>query len=86
MCKCVTALTVEAQECEGFSGESGRHLEGLSSGGGEAEDGGQRAHAAVGEMLPFRQVVLQRLLVTFGMLILLAAGIVCSILVPPLLK
>ncbi|KAJ8276040.1 hypothetical protein COCON_G00077920 [Conger conger] len=80
------ALTLEGQECEGFSSGSSRDLERLSGDGGEAEDGDQQARSAAGQVLSIRQLVLRRLLVTFGMLLLLAAGITCSILLPPLLK
>ncbi|XP_035288790.1 multidrug and toxin extrusion protein 1 isoform X1 [Anguilla anguilla] len=80
------ALTVEAQETEGLPGESCKDLEKRSVGLGEGEGGAQQARATVAVVLSFRQLLLRRTLATFGMLLLLAAGIVCSILLPRLLK
>ncbi|XP_061084576.1 multidrug and toxin extrusion protein 1-like [Conger conger] len=80
------ALDLDVQECEGFSADSGRDLERLGMGEGEGENGDQQAHITVGEVLSIRQLVLRRMLATFGMLLLLAAGIAGSLLLPPLLK
>ncbi|KAJ8267212.1 hypothetical protein GJAV_G00139840 [Gymnothorax javanicus] len=78
------ARAVEAQKSEGLPGESNEDLEGPSR--GEGEDGAAKPRAIVGVVLSFRAVVLRRALVTFAMLLLFAAGLACSILIPQLLK
>lgn len=80
------ALALEAQECDGFSGEGRKDLERLSREEREGEDGDQQASTTLGEVLSIRQLVMRRLLALLGMLLLLAVGIICSILLPPLLK
>ncbi|KAI1903259.1 hypothetical protein AGOR_G00025370 [Albula goreensis] len=46
----------------------------------------QKSHTTVGEVMSVRQLVLRRTLALFVMLLILAAGIVCNILVTDLLK
>ncbi|KAJ8347656.1 hypothetical protein SKAU_G00262450 [Synaphobranchus kaupii] len=78
------ALPVESQGCEDFPRESCNNLDRLSTGEGEGE--AQQAHTTVGVALSFRQLVLRRVLATFGMMLLLAVGITGSILLPDLLQ
>ncbi|KAJ8386237.1 hypothetical protein AAFF_G00175570 [Aldrovandia affinis] len=68
----------QALDMELFPRGGTNDLERLSM--GESEGGVQEAHTTVGVLLSFKQVVLRRTLTVCVMLLILAAGIVCNIL------